>query len=75
MRDPELPEAARPQWPPWYAPAALFASFGAIVVAGFPLLPVIFTFGISEAVAGVACSPCCWSRTGCSSSPPCCSRR
>ena len=33
---------------------ALFASFGAILVAGFPLLPVIFTFGISEAVAGVA---------------------
>jgi uncharacterized protein len=54
VRDPELPDAARPQWPPWYAPAALFASFGAILVASFPLLPVIFTFGISEAVAGVA---------------------
>ncbi len=27
---------------------------GAIVVAGIPLLPVILTFGISEAVAGVA---------------------
>jgi uncharacterized protein len=54
LREPELPEAARPQWPPWYAPAALFAAFGAIVVASFPLLPVIFTFGISEAVAGVA---------------------
>jgi membrane protease YdiL (CAAX protease family) len=54
LRDPELPEAARPQWPPWYAPAALFASFGAILVAGSPLLPVILTFGISEAVAGVA---------------------
>jgi len=54
LRDPELPVAARPRWPPWYAPAALFAAFGAIVVASFPLLPVIFTFGISEAVAGVA---------------------
>jgi uncharacterized protein len=54
LRDPELPEAARPQWPPWYAPAALFGSFGAILIAGFPLLPVILTFGISEAVAGVA---------------------
>ena len=51
---PELPDAARPDWPPWYAPAALFASFGAILVASFPLLPVIFTFGISEAVAGIA---------------------
>jgi uncharacterized protein len=54
LREPELPEAARPQWPPWYAPAALFGSFGAILVASFPLLPVIFTFGISEAVAGIA---------------------
>ncbi|HYN90344.1 MAG TPA: type II CAAX endopeptidase family protein [Thermoleophilaceae bacterium] len=51
---PELPEAARPSWPPWYAPAALFGAFGAIVVASFPLLPVILTFGISEAVAGIA---------------------
>jgi uncharacterized protein len=54
LRDPELPAAARPQWPPWYAPAALFASFGAILVAGSPLLPVILAFGISEAVAGIA---------------------
>jgi membrane protease YdiL (CAAX protease family) len=54
LRDPELPEAARPGWPPWYAPAALFASFGAIGIAGFPLLPVILTFGISDAVAGIA---------------------
>jgi uncharacterized protein len=51
---PELPEAAGPQWPPWYAPAGLLGSFGAIVVAGIPLLPVILTFGISEAVAGIA---------------------
>jgi membrane protease YdiL (CAAX protease family) len=54
LRDPELPEAARPGWPPWYAPAALFGAFGAVLVAGFPLLPVILTFGISEAVAGIA---------------------
>jgi CAAX protease family protein len=54
VRDPELPEAARPQWPPWYAPAALFASLGAIMVASIPLLPVVFTVEISEAVAGVA---------------------
>ena len=51
---PELPDAARPEWPPWYAPAALFGAFGAIMVASFPLLPVILTFGISEAVAGIA---------------------
>ena len=54
LREPELPDAARPEWPPWYAPAALFGSFGAIAVAGSPLLPVILTFGISDAVAGVA---------------------
>ena len=54
LRDPELPEAARPGWPPWYAPAALFGGFGAVLVAGFPLLPVILAFGISEAVAGIA---------------------
>jgi membrane protease YdiL (CAAX protease family) len=54
LRDPELPGAARPAWPPWTAPAALFSAFGAIAVAGIPLLPVILTFGISEAVAGIA---------------------
>jgi membrane protease YdiL (CAAX protease family) len=54
MRDPELPAAARPQWPPWYAPAALFGSFAAILVASFPLLPVILTFEISETVAALA---------------------
>jgi membrane protease YdiL (CAAX protease family) len=51
---PELPEAAGPQWPPWQAPAALFGSFAAIVVASIPLLPVILTYGISEALAGIA---------------------
>jgi uncharacterized protein len=51
---PELPEAAGPQWPPSFAPAALFGAFAAIVVAGAPLLPVILTYGISDALAGVA---------------------
>jgi uncharacterized protein len=51
---PELPEAAGPQWPPWYAPAALFGSFAAVLLAGAPLLPVILTYGIYEALAGVA---------------------
>jgi uncharacterized protein len=54
LREPELPDAARPQWPPWSAPAALFSALGAIVVAGIPLLPVLLTYGISEAVSGVA---------------------
>jgi membrane protease YdiL (CAAX protease family) len=54
LRDPELPEAARPQWRLWYAPAALFGSFAAIFAASFPLLPLILAFGISDAVAAVA---------------------
>jgi uncharacterized protein len=51
---PELPEAAKPQWPPSFGPAALFGSLAAIVVAGSPLLPVILTYGISDALAGIA---------------------
>jgi uncharacterized protein len=51
---PELPEAAKPQWPPSFGPAALFGSLTAIVVAGSPLLPVILTYGISDALAGIA---------------------
>jgi hypothetical protein len=41
VRDPELPDAARPQWRPWYAPAALFASFAAILVVVPPPAIVI----------------------------------
>jgi membrane protease YdiL (CAAX protease family) len=51
---PELPESARPPWPPWYAPVALVGSFVAIVVASFPLLPVIIALGISDALAGIS---------------------
>jgi membrane protease YdiL (CAAX protease family) len=51
---PELPEAARPAWPPWYAPVALLGSFAAIVVASFPLMPVIIALGISDTLAGLA---------------------
>ena len=51
---PELPESARPPWPPWYAPVALVGSFGAILIASFPLLPVIIALGISDALAGIS---------------------
>ena len=51
---PELPRGGGAQWPPSFGPAALFGSFAAIVVAGSLLLPVILTYGISEALAGVA---------------------
>lgn len=50
---PELPEGARPAWPPWHAPVALFGALGAISVAGAPLLPVVLIYGLSEDVAGI----------------------
>jgi uncharacterized protein len=45
---PELPEAARPRWPPWYGPVALFTSLSGIAFFAAPLVPVILTTGISE---------------------------
>jgi uncharacterized protein len=51
---PELPEAARPRWPPWYAPVALFTALGTIVFAGLPLLPVILVAGVSESLAAIS---------------------
>ena len=50
---PELPAAARPPWPPWHAPAALFGGLGGVMVAGIPLIPVLLLYGWSEAVAGI----------------------
>ena len=50
---PELPAAARPPWPPWHAPAALFGGLGGVTVAGIPLIPVLLLYGWSEAVAGI----------------------
>jgi uncharacterized protein len=51
---PELPEAARPPWPPWYAPVALLGAFAAIILAAFPLLPVLIAFGLSDTLAALA---------------------
>lgn len=50
---PELPEGARPPWPPWYAPAALLGSLAALLVAGIPLLPVVLALGLSDTIAAV----------------------
>jgi uncharacterized protein len=50
---PELPEGARPSWPPWHAPVALFGAFGAISIAGAPLLPVVLIYGLSDDAAAV----------------------
>jgi uncharacterized protein len=51
---PELPQAARPRWPAWTAPAAFFSALGLTVAAGFPLLPVALLTEAGDAVAGVA---------------------
>lgn len=51
---PELPEAARPRWPPWYAPVALLSTFGAILTAGLPVLPVILVAGVSDTLAAIS---------------------
>jgi membrane protease YdiL (CAAX protease family) len=50
---PELPDDARPAWPPWHGPVALFGALGAISVAGLPLVPVFLISDVSEDVAGV----------------------
>jgi uncharacterized protein len=51
---PELPDGARPAWPPWHAPVALFGALGAISVAGVPLVPVILISDLSDDAAGIA---------------------
>jgi uncharacterized protein len=45
---PELPIRARPFWPAWYGPAALVASFAALLMSIFPLLPALVAFGTDE---------------------------
>jgi uncharacterized protein len=50
---PELPEAARPPWPPWHAPAALFGGLAAVGVATTPLVPIVLVYGISDALTGI----------------------
>jgi membrane protease YdiL (CAAX protease family) len=37
---PELPESARPRWPAWHAPVALFAALGALIFISLPTAPV-----------------------------------
>ena len=51
---PELPAAARPTWPPWYAPVALLATLVAITVAAVPVLPLVFIAGLSDTFGAIA---------------------
>jgi uncharacterized protein len=53
LRYPELPDAARPRWPAWYAPVALVASLGALAFF-FPALPIILLGNFSDSLAAVS---------------------
>jgi uncharacterized protein len=54
LQAPELPDAARPRWPAWYAPVALVASFGVVTATLTPLIPVVLLGFVSEPLAGVS---------------------
>lgn len=51
---PELPAAARPPWPPWYAPVSLLATFVAITFAALPVLPLLFISEVSDTLGAIA---------------------
>jgi uncharacterized protein len=53
LDSPELPDSARPAWPPWHAPVALFGGLAAVILASFPLIPIVLVYGFSEALTGV----------------------
>jgi uncharacterized protein len=53
LRYPELPDAARPAWPPWMAPAAFFSALGALFFL-LPTLPIILFGLFSETLAAVS---------------------
>ena len=51
---PELPEKARPRWPPGYGFAAMAAGTGAVLLASFPLLPVALSSTVEGALGALA---------------------
>jgi hypothetical protein len=51
---PELPLAARPRWPAWYAPVALVGGLVAVIVASFPAVPVLIVSGVSETLGAIS---------------------
>jgi uncharacterized protein len=53
LRYPELPEAARPAWPPWMAPAAFFSALGALLFL-LPAIPIVLVGVFSETLAAVS---------------------
>jgi CAAX protease family protein len=53
LRYPELPEAARPRWPVWYAPVALVGSPFALAFF-FPALPIVLLGDFSTSLAALS---------------------
>jgi CAAX protease family protein len=53
LRYPELPEAARPRWPVWYAPVALVGSLFALAFF-FPALPIVLLGDFSTSLAALS---------------------
>ena len=51
---PELPEGARPRWPPGYGFAAMGAGTAAVVVASVPLLPVVLSSTVEGGLGALA---------------------
>ena len=51
---PELPEGARPGWPPGYGFAAMGAGTGAVILASFPLLPVALSSTVEGGLGALA---------------------
>lgn len=51
---PELPDAARPSWPPWYGFAAMGLGTVVVTVVAFPLLPLVLFEGVEGARGALA---------------------
>jgi uncharacterized protein len=54
LESPELPDGARPQWPPWYAPVALVSGFLVVGAGLTPLIPIVLLGFVSEPLAGIS---------------------
>jgi CAAX protease family protein len=53
LRDPELPDAARPRWPAWHAPAAMFSALIAMFFF-LPALPLILLSVFSDTLSALS---------------------
>ena len=53
-RPPELPEGARPRWPPGFGFAAMAAGTGVVIAASFPLLPVALSSTVDGGLGALA---------------------